>query len=400
MKITGCILTKNEAPLLEDAIRNLKKLTNNIIIVDNGSSDNTRQIAEKFECDIIISPQTILDQTRNVYLNAINSGWVFVLDTDERLDDRTITTIHNFCSQAPAEVMLARLPRYEYLGNGLFFESTMSRLFRSHPQIRYDPSPIHSSVTYSVKDLSGEIKFLDAPIQHIDVLVKQNSEMKRLSYTKLLEETLTQNEGTYYYMNLLMFLGVEYATSRDYDKALNIFDSILNSNRCTERMRYYVEFYKCRLFMLEGEFEKVKELVHVDQISDLYWKAKFLTLKAEILWINGDLENSKKCYYEALDINPNELQLLLNLAYLEKIENPQVTVDMINNAIKINSYLLEPIIYKNVDSTKNVFFFQKPIDLMNRNSTNIFECMIEALKSLEETNEINTWMNHQINCIA
>ncbi|WP_313129440.1 glycosyltransferase, partial [Anaerocolumna sp.] len=107
MKICGCVMAKNEELLLPECLNSLKQLTDIIIVVNNGSSDNTEKVAEEFGCILIDSPDTIVDEGRNEYINmanALGADWIFILDADERITSADAKLMRQACENAAMDV--------------------------------------------------------------------------------------------------------------------------------------------------------------------------------------------------------------------------------------------------------------------------------------------------------
>ena len=51
--ISLCMITKNEERYLEQCLNSVKEIVDEIIIVDTGSTDKTKEIAKKFKAKII-----------------------------------------------------------------------------------------------------------------------------------------------------------------------------------------------------------------------------------------------------------------------------------------------------------------------------------------------------------
>jgi glycosyltransferase involved in cell wall biosynthesis len=79
--ITGVVITYNEESNIRDCILSLKKICNEIVVVDSESSDRTRVIAEALGARIII--QIELSQIVILYIlfwSARRSfSWYFIL---------------------------------------------------------------------------------------------------------------------------------------------------------------------------------------------------------------------------------------------------------------------------------------------------------------------------------
>ncbi len=86
MKITGIIITKNEEEMLEDALKSLS-FCDEILVVDNNSTDGTLEIAEKYKARIIKSKTTNFSELRNLGKENATSEYILYIDADERVDD-------------------------------------------------------------------------------------------------------------------------------------------------------------------------------------------------------------------------------------------------------------------------------------------------------------------------
>jgi glycosyltransferase involved in cell wall biosynthesis len=93
LKITGNIITLNEEKDIKKCIESLKKVCDEIIVVDSNSSDKTVKIAESLGAKIVIQPYLGDGFQKNVALNYASYDWILSIDADERLDDEMLTSI-------------------------------------------------------------------------------------------------------------------------------------------------------------------------------------------------------------------------------------------------------------------------------------------------------------------
>ena len=89
LSITTIILTKNEEKNIEAAIESVRKIAGRIIVVDSGSTDNTRVIAEKAGVEVFSHEWQGHAAQFNWALDncGIDTEWVFRLDADERVSE-------------------------------------------------------------------------------------------------------------------------------------------------------------------------------------------------------------------------------------------------------------------------------------------------------------------------
>lgn len=80
------LAVRNEEQFLEDCLKSVQGLADEIIVYDEYSTDNTRKIAHKYKARVFLSPhQDIFHITKNKAMKKAKSDWVLQLDADERL---------------------------------------------------------------------------------------------------------------------------------------------------------------------------------------------------------------------------------------------------------------------------------------------------------------------------
>ncbi len=116
-KISAIIIAKNVAGEIVPALLSVK-FCDEIIVVDNGSTDNTIEVAKKHGAKIVRSASTNFASWRNEGAQASTGDWLLYIDSDERVDARLANEIkravksENFSSFT--------IPRYEvFLGKHL-----------------------------------------------------------------------------------------------------------------------------------------------------------------------------------------------------------------------------------------------------------------------------------------
>lgn len=85
--LTIVILTKNEETHIENAIKNAKKCTDDVLVIDSGSTDSTINLALKEGARTVFHElNDDFAAQRNFALTQTDSEWIMYLDADERLD--------------------------------------------------------------------------------------------------------------------------------------------------------------------------------------------------------------------------------------------------------------------------------------------------------------------------
>lgn len=88
------ILTKNEEKNIVEVIKNAQKCTNEVLIIDSGSTDNTIKLATANGAKVVYRAwDNDFSLQRNFGLLQTDAQWVLYLDADERLNEELIAAI-------------------------------------------------------------------------------------------------------------------------------------------------------------------------------------------------------------------------------------------------------------------------------------------------------------------
>lgn len=99
--VTTVVLTKNEAKQIPSLIENIKLFTDNILIIDSGSTDSTVEIAQSLGATVIYRAWTdSFAEQRNFALEYVTTPWIFYLDADERVTPELAKAIKKVVNQS------------------------------------------------------------------------------------------------------------------------------------------------------------------------------------------------------------------------------------------------------------------------------------------------------------
>ena len=115
-KISGLVITFNESRNIVDCIRSLKRVCDDVVVVDSLSADDTVALAEAEGATVIRQPFLGDGPQRTVGLPHCRHDWVLNLDADERLEDDLADWLaRTDLSALPADAVESR--RRNYVGN-------------------------------------------------------------------------------------------------------------------------------------------------------------------------------------------------------------------------------------------------------------------------------------------
>lgn len=368
IKISACILAKNEEENIAECIKSVRPFVDEIIVVDNGSEDNTKNIAKSLGCIVLNGNNLLLDSARELYLKQAKYDWILILDADERFESLSQISLREFLSKSKNDIWGYDVLSYQHLGLGKWAEIYILRLIRNNKMIHYNKSPIHSSMAPSIYNHHAKIENTCLfAIHHLDILIEGRPVSKRKRYRSLLEEILTNgnNDLNKDMKNLYKcFLGLEYIAIGLYDKAEKLYLDVSD-----ESFRYqdFAMQCLCQLYMYVQQYEKVKEYITPRNI--IYFSN---TAVLGNYYNYFDKKKAIEYYEEMIENNPLIASNYLNLAYLLKNSDINRAKELLKNATKKNSYLLKKLIY-NIGEKQNIFFIQSSILFQINNIYELFE---------------------------
>lgn len=112
MKITGIIIAKNEEEMIKDCLLSLK-FCDEILVVDNGSNDNTANIAERNGANVLQVATNDFSRLRNEGFKNVKSDWVLYVDADERVASKLAKEIKEAIKN-PGEFKAFKICRKNY----------------------------------------------------------------------------------------------------------------------------------------------------------------------------------------------------------------------------------------------------------------------------------------------
>jgi hypothetical protein len=163
--LSACVIASDEEARLPACLASLG-FCDEVVLVDGGSRDRTREIAAAAGARVVENPWPGFAAQRNLAIDRASGDWILEIDADERIDAELAASIGEFLA-APPPVRMAALPmRDTFLGKRLGPSSRYPRyrhrLFR-RGAFRHDESrTVHEGLWPDgpVAPLEGEIEHL------------------------------------------------------------------------------------------------------------------------------------------------------------------------------------------------------------------------------------------------
>ncbi len=320
------MITKNEEKFLDRCLSSVKDHVDEIIVVDTGSSDKTKEIAESFGAKVFDFEWCYdFSAARNFSLSKATKDWILVLDADEVIAAEDMKKIKELIEDKEVEGYRLVQRNYSDSLKGVscdddyeeskdfksYFPSVLVRLFRNK-DYRFE-NKVHELIDDSIK---GKIVNSKIPIHHLKDGSKDRVEQYLRMGEKQIRET-PDNPKPYYEVAKL------YKGKEDYEKALEYFkkgiellgnkkDLLINKlifleagNVCFKMKKYddaiiYLDkaiendesnawpyFYKALILHERGKMDEAKELYHNSTIKGIMDPVAYGNL-GDIYLKNGD----------------------------------------------------------------------------------------------------------------
>jgi hypothetical protein len=162
------MIVRNESSHIDACLRSASDLADEVVIVDTGSTDDTKEIALRHGARVFDYPWVDdFAAARNEALRHCRGEWVFTLDADDRVVPTSRTRIAKLFSQLDdrnaAYLMRVVSPAPD---GGPMFEVLHPRVFRNDPRIRWEYR-VHEQIAPAVRRAGGRLVLTDIGIVHV-----------------------------------------------------------------------------------------------------------------------------------------------------------------------------------------------------------------------------------------
>ena len=164
MEISAVLITYNEETRLESALKSVKDIVSEIIVVDSFSSDDTVKIAKKYTNRVFHREWTNYADQKNFANKKAAFPWILSLDADENISPKLCEEILNLKQTKPLVSGFSMPRQVFYLGRWIrhsgWYPDRKIRLFLKD-KARWEGEYVHESLI-----VEGEIQKLKAVIYH------------------------------------------------------------------------------------------------------------------------------------------------------------------------------------------------------------------------------------------
>ena len=287
VKISACVITKNEEDNIVKWIDNIKNVADEMIVVDTGSTDKTMEIAKNAGAKVFrITWRGDFAAAKNYALNKAKGNWIIFLDADEYFSvpsqanvRPTIETIDGNRHMIAIEAILSNIDIDH--NDRVISTTTQTRIFRRNPRLKYE-GRVHESLKLPPSNRPWQI--LDAPLEIIHTGYSESlTEKKNRRNLELLLADIkaTGKETPEHYT----YLSTTYLNLKEYEKAIH-YANLAIETKVGGLTQAYVKQYRVILKSQRGlnqsdeELQKTvdRALADLPDHPDFLWEDSMLAM--------------------------------------------------------------------------------------------------------------------------
>ena len=336
MNISSCLIVKNEADNIVRSLESVKKIADEIIVVDTGSTDNTVEIAQSFGAKVFFYEwDNNFSNAKNFALDKATGDWIIFLDADEYFGDNAKKKLRfvlkHISPNKNIDALLCKLINIDVQFGRIISENPAIRVFRGKTGIRYEGS-IHEQPLKHGKTLNAaNITDVSLIIYHtgyshavLPEKIKRN--------LKILEQDIKDNKITnltYYYMSQSHY------SLKNYEETIKYARLSLAEPDMKNTIMAYLPYVLLVKGMLELKdrysFEEIEK--YIDEAIAHYpthpeiWYILALAKKAQ-----NQIPEAIESYRKAIEYNKN-YKLLLNNGFPGNLESVYYDLAVLSSSL-------------------------------------------------------------------
>ncbi len=182
--ISVVIVCRNEADIIGQTLQSLQGLTDDIIVYDNGSNDDTMAIAQKMHAKVHSGSWEGYGKTKNKAIALAEYDWILSLDADEAIDEalkRCILAESPNNEQTVYDIRFKNFLGSKALRFGEWGHDKHIRLF-NRKYVHWNDADVHEQLVFP-KDV--QIKKLDGFVLHYTMKDADDFRNKMTGYAGL-----------------------------------------------------------------------------------------------------------------------------------------------------------------------------------------------------------------------
>ncbi|WP_167316077.1 tetratricopeptide repeat-containing glycosyltransferase family 2 protein [Anoxybacillus flavithermus] len=365
-----CMIVKNEEKVLQRCLDSVHDIVDEIVIVDTGSTDGTKEIALKYTNKVYDFEWTnSFADARNFAQQQATGEWILVLDADEYVDRENLKEMIDILKQTDESVEAYDVVIYNFMGvyGERVLQHRHTRIYRNSPHLRYDRA-IHEQLRRVdgeyVQASQGILTVYHTGYMHQAVTEKKKHDRN----APLLEQEMKVGESVAFdYFNL----GNEYLSKGEIEKAL---ESFIKAYKEKKDIRLsWVSYCLVQIILCLKYLQRFEDALQViTDAENLYNEtADFPFLRGEIYYLQHRYDDAAK-----------------QLEYLLENKNKYPHTIKTFEYVEYDPHMLLGHIHKHKGNLQKAMYHYSSALSFNRNSYEALYHVLQLLARVHKEEEI------------
>jgi len=198
--ISLCMIVRDEERFLDNCLKSVKDIADEIIIIDTGSRDNTINIAKKYTDRIYSHPwKDSFSEARNHYFEYATGDWIFQIDADEELVKEDIPALLEAVKNPEIDAIMVQIVSHLKRGESEA-RHNVERLFRNNGVIRYE-GRVHNRLSGFKRPQIYPVRLIHYGYDLSDKVLSEKKNQRRISLLNMDINEQPDNPLPYHYLS-------------------------------------------------------------------------------------------------------------------------------------------------------------------------------------------------------
>lgn len=229
--VSVCMIVKNEEDVLERCLNSLMTIADELIIIDTGSKDKTKEIASRYTDKIYnYEWQNDFAHARNYSFSKATMDFIYTADADEVIDEVNIDRFIKLKQAILPEIDIVQMKYTNQLQFGTTYNYETEyrpKLFKRHREFVWI-NPIHETVIIEPVIFNSDIEIIHMP-------VKSHANRDFANILKIIESGVNLSQKLFIMYAKELFIAGD---NQDFHNARSYFEYSLEcESRSVEEMK-------------------------------------------------------------------------------------------------------------------------------------------------------------------
>lgn len=284
--ISVCMIVKNEEKILEKSLKSISKYNFDIVIVDTGSTDKTKEVALKYTKNVFDYKWcNDFAKARNFSISKAKGDYILVIDADEIIESIDVNSVKKLIKENSNKVgRILRINEYSRNGERFTYKERVNRLFKKD-KFQYN-GRIHEQVI-EINNKNYDTYNVPIILNHYGYEKDEINRKNKISRNiNLLKDELKENGNDPY---ILYQLGKSYYMNENYEKAIESFSKAMDFDLDT-KLEYVQDMIESYGYALINS-KRYKESFNIINLYNEFNKSCDFIFLCGLIYMNNGMFN-------------------------------------------------------------------------------------------------------------